>query len=139
MYLVTKEIGFSTGEGFYETMTKSARKTLSSISERPHIQMYNFKNHKMGGTIEYDAFRENLLHSKNERFTAGNNQKHHENNFLASIKSIDQLNGLLNSNGNGKDRINKEQESNDKFLRDPNLKMNDGDLENNLLKNKDCL
>lgn len=119
-------------------MAKSARKTITSLSERPQIQTYNFKSHKMGGIIEYDAFRENLLKSQNGRLTARSGQKQHENKFLNSIQSVEQLNQLLNPSGK---RIgnNTNIEHYDTLRRDSNFCMNDVQLERTLLKNEDSL
>jgi len=106
----------------YQTVkAKSNRKSATSLSDRPYVHKYNFKNGK-NMSIGYESFRNTLLskNAQDEKMSSRVSTK--ENQMLSNIKSISHLNELLNPS-------NKDLENNGGYDLDMAVQLKDKDLD----------
>lgn len=98
---------------------------MTSLSDRAHVQTYNFKNHKMNGNIDYDSFRQSLLRTEKPMIPKSSN--------LNQIKTIDHLNELLNPGNKNLERAEQMELENAVALHDKDIDISDKQLEEKLL------
>jgi hypothetical protein len=114
--------------------TQTNRKVSTSIGERQFVQKFNLKNQKKN-SIDYDTFRKALITNNLDADSLAGKLAVKENQFLTKIKTLDELNQLLNPANKDLDKNEQKEQEFAFTLKDKDLDLNDSQLEKRLLEN----